>query len=168
MDTKIRKPKKEEYAQIVKVVNSEKVLYEKVFSKKELDDIGIGSFNISDLEDDNSRNYLVAVTKGRVVGFVSWYIKSNNVAWISMLEVDIHIQNQGIGSKLIKEVEQQAKQLKARAIALEVQKKAEWAIDFYEFNRYKILDDNDLSRGIYKETLAKKPVKYTHVLGKLL
>jgi len=166
MDIIIRKPKEKEYEQIVKVVNSERALYGKVFSKKELDEIGIGNFKIKDLEDEGSRNYLVAIIKGKVVGFVSWYIKPNNIVWISMLEVDVNIHNQGIGSKLIKEVEQQANQFKAKAIALEVQKKAKWAIDFYKFNGYKILTNDDLNRGFYKGTLSKKPVKNTYIFGK--
>lgn len=169
MDIIIRKPKEKEYEQVVKVVNSEKSLYGKVFSKKELDEIGIGNFKINDLKDDGSRNYLVAIIKGKVVGFVSWYIKPNNIIWISMLEVDVNIHNQGIGSKLIKEVEQQArqsKQLKVKAIALEVQKKAKWAVDFYKFNGYKILDGNHLDKGLYKGTLSKKPVKNTYIFGK--
>jgi len=152
----------------VKVINSEKALYEKVFNQKELDQIGIGNFSISDLEDDSSRNYLVAVIKEKVVGFISWYIKPNNIAWISMLEVNIKIHNQGIGSKLVKEVEKQAQKLKVKAVVLETQKKAKWAIDFYKYNNYKILDDNDLSRGIYKGTLSKKIVKNTYIFGKVL
>ena len=42
MKITIRKPKKSEYNQVVKVVNSELVLYKKFFTKEELKGIGIG------------------------------------------------------------------------------------------------------------------------------
>jgi len=168
MNIKIRKPKKTEYDQVVKVVNSEENLYTRVFNREELDQIGIGDFNISDLKNNNTRDHLVAVMEDKIVGFISWYIKSNNIAWISMLEVDINNQHKGIGTKLIKKVEQQAKQLKIKAIALETQEKAEWAINFYKLNGYKILSNSDLSKGLYKGTLSKRPVKSTYIFGKML
>lgn len=163
----IRKPKKSEYAQIVKVVNSELELYKKLFTKKEIKEIGIGSFEISDLEDSKNNN-LIAINNKDIFGFISWYIKPNKVAWISMLETDIKKQKTGIGSVLLNEVEKSAKKEKAEAVALETQKKAFWAVNFYKKNDYKILLEEDLQKKPFKETLKKPPVKNTYIFGKIL
>ena len=163
----IREPKESEYNQVVEVVNSELNLYKKFFTKEEIEGIGIGDFDITDLKDTKSRNQLVAVADEKILGFASWYAKPNNVAWISMLEISPDEQKQGIGSKLIAEIEKLAKQQKNKAIALETQRKAFWAVDFYKKNNYKILSEEALLKEPFKDTLPNPPVKNTYIFGKV-
>jgi len=169
MNIIIREPKKEEYNQIVEIVNSELDLYKKVFTQEELDKIGIGYFNVNDLREvENDRNFLVAVEDNKIMGFASWYIKSNMVAWVSMLEVDAQSYGKGIGTLLINHIEKFAKDKHVKAVALETQKKAEWAVSFYKKRNYKILSTEDLDNIPYRGTLTKPPLDNTYIFGKIL
>ncbi|MDP1629558.1 MAG: GNAT family N-acetyltransferase [bacterium] len=167
-DIKIRKPTRGEYNQIVRVVNSETTQYKRVLTQQKLEGIGIGKFLKKDLmEGEKTRSYIVAIKKVKIVGFASWYIKPNKIAWVSMLEVLPKYQQRGIGASLLKSVEKIAKKRKARAVVLEVQKKAHWAITFYKKMGYKILSKRMLIRKLFVGTLVKPPVKATQVFGKI-
>ncbi|PJE59604.1 MAG: hypothetical protein COU85_02755 [Candidatus Portnoybacteria bacterium CG10_big_fil_rev_8_21_14_0_10_44_7] len=164
---KIRKPKREEYDAVAVVVNSELDLYRTVLSQKKLKEICVGGFTKKDLiEGEAIRNYLIVTEDKKIVGFISWYKKPNKAVWISMLQVDAKHRNQGIGSLLLKRVEKIARKNGARVIALEVQRRAYWAVDFYKFNRYFILSEKDLNKEPFKNTLSKPPVKNTFIFGK--
>ncbi len=165
---KIRKPKKSEYDTIVKVVNSELSLYCKIYPSGILKQIGIGTFNKTDLiEGEETRNYLIALNNSKMVGFISWYIKPNKVAWISMLEIMPEYYRKGIGTKLVSILEKKVKKAGAVAIALETQKKAMWAAKFYRTLGYKILAAKQLNKKPFINTLRKLPVKNTLIFGEI-
>lgn len=166
---KIKKPSPKDYPGIVRVINSEISLYKKIYSQNFLDAIGIGKRSAGDLEKGSKdRKYLIAVKNKKIVGFASWYVKFNNIAWISMLQVLPEYHKQAIGHSLILRIEQQAKKKKCFAIALEMQRKAFWAFNFYKKNNYKIISDKEIMRGIYAGTLLRKPVKNTFIFSKVL
>lgn len=166
----IRQATPKDYAEIVAVVNSEYERYAKVYTKAELDLIGIGVFKVEDLRSGESeRAYLLAVDEERVVGFASWYIKPNNVAWLSMLQVLPQDQGRGVGGSLIQRVEWDALRMGACALALEVQEKARWATEFYVHKGFKALTLADLNSGIFARTMATPaPVAGTLVYGKVI
>lgn len=166
---RIKKPSLKDYPEIIRVINSEINLYKKIYSPKILDAIDIGKRNVKDLEKGSKdRKYLIAVKNKKIVGFASWYVKPNDIAWISMLQVLPEYHKQGIGRSLILKIEQQAKKNKCFAVALETQKKAFWAANFYKKNNYKIISSQKIMQGIYAGTLLKKPVKNTFIFGKEL
>ena len=165
----IRKPKRSEYERIVIVVNSEFDLYKKVYHRKYLDEVGIGRFSLKDLfEGEKTRKYFIALIGTKIVGFISWYIKPNNVLWISMIQVLPKYYQRGVGRKLFEKVEKYALKNKVIAIAAETQKKATWVYRFNKSLGYKILSRRELSKKPFRNTLKNSPVKTTYVWGKVL
>jgi len=165
----IRKPQRDEYPQIVEVINSETELYKTVFSEEEMKNIGIGDESVEGLEaGEQTREYLVAVESKMVMGFASWYIKDNNVAWISMLQVLPEHRRKGVATALVREVETQAIKKGAKALAAETQKKAYWVKDLNIKYGFKILSWDELKKEPYAGTLDKPPVPNTYVFGKSL
>lgn len=169
VEIRIKRPSPKDYSKIANVINSEINLYKKIYSQKILDAIGIGKISVKDLKKGSkNRKFLIAIKNKKIVGFASWHIKPNNVAWISMLQVLPEYHKRGMGHKLILEIERQAKNKKCFAVALEMQRKAFWALNFYKKNNYKIISDKKIMQGIYAGTLLKKPVKNTFIFGKEL
>lgn len=167
----IRAPKRNECEQVVSVINSEKETWKEVLSDEEMAEIGIGEETVENLvEGEKDRNYLVAVADSDVVGFISWYLKNPNVAWVSMLQVVLEMQGKGVGSKLIDEVEKQASEKGCKAIALETQKKAGWAVKFYLRNGYRVLENEESSNEPFAGILSR-PIEINQsycILGKEL
>jgi len=167
----VREPRDDEYNQMVDVINSERELYLTVYSAEYLDKLGIGHETIETTKQElgkETRIYLVAVENEHIVGFVSWYIKPNNVAWVSMLSVGKDFYKRGVGGALVEKVENQAQKAGVFSIALEVQKEAHWALAFYKKHGYIQLSWEDLNRAPFQETLPKPPVPTTYILGKKL
>lgn len=168
-DELIAAPSRDHYPAIVEAVNSEAELYKTTFSPEELESLDVGGFTTEDLiEGEGTRNYLVLLVDGNVAGFTSWYPKDNKVAWISMLHVASGYQGKGVGTKLIESVEQRAKEIGMRAVALEAQRKAEWAVNFYYKRGYEVLDWDNLNVEPFIGTLSRPPVESTYVFGKIL
>ncbi len=152
----IRPPKIEEYEKVVAVINSEKEIWLRSFSEEEMAELGIGEETVKGLIDGGKdRNYLIAAEDNTIVGFVSWYLKNPNVAWVSMLQVIPEMQGKGIGSKLMTEVEEQAKEQGCTATALETQKKADWAIKFYLAKGYRFLTNEETSNKPFAGVLSR-------------
>lgn len=169
MNISVRKPKRSEYKRIVVVVNSEFDLYKKVYPKKYLDAVGIGRFSLRDLfEGEKTRKYFVALMGTKIVGFISWYIKPNDVLWISMIQVLPKYYQRSIGRKLFEKVEKYALKNRVIAIAAETQKKAKWVYYFNKSLGYKVLNWKELSKKPFRKTLKNPPVKTTYVWGKIL
>ncbi len=162
-------PTREQYPEIVDVINSEADLYQVVFTADELESLEVGDFSVEELiAGEATRNYLILEIDGTVTGFSSWYQKNDKVAWLSMLHVSSDHQGKGVGTKLLLAVEGCVKQLGLSALALEAQRKAEWAVGFYLKRGYSILNWEDLNTEPYIGTLNKLPVEATHVFGKVL
>ena len=171
MSITIRKPKKEEYQRIADILNSSYSLYRSVYAERYLKMIKMGEETIESLWQEpgkETRDYRVALKNNKVVGFLSWYIKLNRVAWVSMLYVDRKHHKEGTGELLLDWVEKRARKEGAMAVALEMQKRAHWAEAFYKKHNYLILSKKELSTPPFKNTLLKDPVRYTHIFGKEL
>lgn len=167
----IRAPKRNEYEQVVSVINSEKETWKEVLSDEEMAEIGIGEETVENLvEGEKDRNYLVAVADSDVVGFISWYLKNPNVAWVSMLQVVPTMQGKGIGSALMTQIEKQAESQGCKAVALETQKKADWAVKFYLANGYHTLKSEEVSKEPFAGILSRPLVdsQSYYILGKEL
>ena len=77
----------------------------------------------------------------KVIGFASFYNNNLNTyeAFLSMIAVSTECEGQGIGSKLISEVENLCINSGMKVIKLEVNSNNEKAISFYLKNGYEIL-----------------------------
>ena len=77
----------------------------------------------------------------KVIGFASFYNNNLNTyeAFLSMIAVSTECEGQGIGSKLISEVENLCINSGMKVIKLEVNSNNEKAINFYLKNGYEIL-----------------------------
>lgn len=164
----VRAARKEDALRIVELVNSQREIYSTVFSRKEMDGIGIGRYKAEDFEDNQKNNGLVAIEENEIVGYTHWYMKPNNIAWVGMLEVDPRHYRKGVGQALISRVERDAKKQGAKGIALEAQKKASWAVNFYKKQNYTDLSWEVLNNEVFTGTLKKPPLRRTHVFGKRL
>lgn len=162
-------PTREQYQEIADTVNSEADLYRGSFTDEELEALEIGSFTVDELiTGELTRNYLVLELDDKVAGFASWYQKNDRVAWVSLLHVASDHRSLGVGTKLLSAVEKKAKELGMSAIALEAQRKADWAVNFYLKHGYEILGWEKLNTKPYTGTLDKPPVEATYVFGKVL
>lgn len=149
-------PNQEEYPDVVRVINSERALWQTAFSEEEMAAVGISQETEQDLiAGEANRNYLVALEHDRVVGFTSWYAKTPDIAWISMLHVDAPFYKQGVGSQLLAQIEQEVYRQNISHIALETQKKATWAIRFYEKYGYHTLTKDESENEPYTQALSR-------------
>lgn len=163
----IRKPKRSEYKEVANVIDSEAPLYKKYFSKEHLEWLSIGSFSEIALEEKRGWDRLIAIHGKKIVGFVSWYIKPNKVAYISSIEVLPRFQHRGIASKLLKKVEAVSKKKGAIALGAETQKKAFWVRDFNIKYGFRKLNEKDLQKKPFKGLFKNKTINpYTYVWGK--
>jgi GNAT superfamily N-acetyltransferase len=159
----------DDYHSIVAVVNSEVAQYSAVLTNEEMDELGIGKESYRELvEGSKTRNYLVAEYDGSIIGFCSWYLKDSQFAWVSMLNVLPDYQGRGVGRLLLATVEAQARKYGARAIALEVQKKAEWAVNFYTKMGFRPLLESDFRAGTFTGLFSGSIAEPTLVMGKEL
>ena len=164
----VREPNIEEYEDVAKVLNS-KVHYwnRDVFTQEELDMFGSGKDTAKEwLEDRSKGRHLVAVIEGHIVGVLRWYIKANNVGWVSRSATLPKYYRRGVGRALNCEVEKQAKELGLAAIMEETQKRAEWAVKFHVANGDRILSQEEVDAPPFKGALDKPIVAGTYVFGK--
>lgn len=164
---RIRKPRRSEYKEVAKVIDSEEQLYKKYFSKQHCEWLSIGSFAKIALDEKRGWERLVAIYGKKIVGFVAWYIKPNKVAYISSIEVLPKFQHKGIASKLLKKVESATKKKGAVALGAESQKKAFWVKDFNIKYGFRKLNEKDLQKRPFKGLFKNKTINpYTYVWGK--
>ncbi len=155
----IRVPRQDEYPSVAEVINSEQAQWAAVLTPDEMRVLGIGQETAETLsEGANSRDYLIAEKENEILGFISWYLRTSSIAMVSMLQVQPEYQHQGIGSRLLAAVETAAEQAGAHSIALETQKKATWAMHFYNQNGYHILTDDDLKYEPHYQDILARPL----------
>jgi N-acetylglutamate synthase-like GNAT family acetyltransferase len=168
MDIKIRNSKEKDYKEIVNVINSQIKREERFFDKKEYQ-LNFPKETEDSLRDVKKvRSYFVVEENGKIIAFASYYIKENNILWLSEIVVLPKKQNRGVASELLRYIEDKAKSKNIKAVALETQKVFDWAIGFYKKQEYTILNLKDLNRYPFKGTLIKKPLKNTYIFGKIL
>ena len=167
---KFDKPKKSEYPQIANLVNTADQIYLSIYSQQEFKKQDCASESVEKLlEGEQNREYLCAYDENdNIIGYSSFRLKNSQTVWLSMIYINPEYQNQGLGSTLLKKVEEVAKKLGALVIVLETDKKTIWAINFYKKNNYQILSDENLKKHPFDKVLEKKQVNGRYILGKKL
>ena len=89
----------------------------------------------SELENDNSK-YIVAKQDNNIVGFAGIWI-AIDIAHITNIVVKKDMRNNGIGSKLLKELINLCKELNLKEVTLEVNENNISAINLYKKNAFK-------------------------------
>jgi len=168
MDLIITKPKRKDYPRIVEVVNSQVEQEKPLYDQREYEE----NFPLITIDDllrwENKNGFLIAKDGESIIAFAAFYLKGNNVLWLSEIVVDSNMQKKGVGSTLLSAVENEAIKFGASAIALETQKRFSWAIEFYKKNNYILLTDEDLQKPPFKNLLPGVPVESTYIFGKIL
>lgn len=167
---KIREPNISEFKEVVSVINSEVHFFQETLSREEMSELCIGEETVESLKEGlEGRKYLVADLNEKIVGFISWSIWPNKIAWVSMLEVLPDYARRGIGTALLTYVENEAKSLGLVGVLAESEKKNVWVKKFNESLNYKILSPDDVSHGAFKDWIEEKAfLPCVYIWGKLL
>lgn len=166
----LAKPQQSEYQQIADLVNNANQIYQTLFSPEELKKRWYTQETAQDLlEWEKTRTYLCAYNQQwNIVGYASYRLKNPQTLWISMIQIDPLEQKKGIGTQLLKAIEQEAKKMKALVVVLETDEEATRATNFYLKNDYQILSDKDLLVFPFDKVLEKKQVIGRYIFGKKL
>ncbi len=92
------------------------------------------------VEDMKRMKFYVYVVNDRIVGVAALHRVSDDVAWIRYVYVHPDYQRKGIGTALIRYIEDIARREKIKKLKLITHEKAFWAIRFYEKLGFKIVD----------------------------
>jgi len=97
-------------------------------------------------KDDLERNaiHLAAFSGEEIVGCIRGHFNSFTQAQIRYMAVAESFRNQGIGSLLLKELEEKLAERGAKEVILKAREKA---VSFYEKNGYRIFKDGDVIFG---------------------
>jgi len=165
----IEKPKIEDYETIADISNRADEPFLKLYSEKEAKEIGFCSETKEDLiEGEKTREYLCLKVDDKVVSFVSFRLKNPQTFWISHICTNPDFQGKGYGAKLMQKAEEIAKERGAKVVVLETEKQADWAVNFYLKNNYKILSDEDLKIFPFDMAIDKPQVPNRHIFGKII
>jgi len=159
----------EDFPIIAEIHNRANCIYYSIYSTTELK-------NLHDLIEttesiaETAKSKFILCAKGIdnvTTGYIIFRIKNKSVIWISSLFVDPIDQKKGVGSLLLKAVEDFAKKSHINVVALETHKGAFWAVNFYKKNDYKLINDK-LSTFPFDSVLDKPPVKNRPLFGKII
>ncbi len=162
-------PSRKEYPIIVQLIKKAEAKFADIYSPEEAGSIDVATETVDDLlEGETSRAYLVLKIDGVIAAFASFrWVNSKNV-WLSSLFVDPACQRQGCGETLISEVEKEAAMKGAVTVALETHPKADWAVQFYLKQGYRVLNKEDLTRPPFDQAMDKEFAPSRVLLGKQL
>jgi ribosomal protein S18 acetylase RimI-like enzyme len=165
----IEKPKREDYEEIADISNRADEPFLKLYSEEEAKEIGFGTEAAEGLiEGEETREYLCLKVDNKIVSFVSFRLKNPQTIWISHICTDPNFQGKGYGAKLMIGAERIAKERNAKVVVLETERQADWAVNFYLKNNYKILSDEDLKVFPFDKVLDKPQVPNRYILGKII
>lgn len=163
----VTEAKNSDFPKIVDLVNRADQKFISVYTEDEVVEAGISSESVNHLEENQSlRTYLVIKDDDEIVGFAAFRLKNPKTVWVSSLYVAVEKQGRGLGPQLLKEVENWAKKFGAEIVVLETEKKADWSVNFYLKNGYKILTKDDLAKYPFDNILEKEPVGRKYIMGK--
>lgn len=97
----------------------------------------------------NKQDVVCCKINNQVVGYGIFSLE-HNILWIRSLYIDPQKQNQGVGTYLLKYMEEYAQEKNATSSAFEVFEKANWALSFYQKNDYQ-----EPSQAIKEEILSR-------------
>lgn len=105
---------------------------------------------------DPSREHLVAVIEGAVVGSVSLYMETPTRLRVKQMAVDPDRQGLGIGGKLMQAAEARGRELGAHEVLLHARCTA---LNFYDKQGYATQGDEFEEMGIAHRIMVKRMVK---------
>jgi len=165
----IEKPKREDYSEIADFSNGADKEFLKFYSEEQAKEMGICSETAEGLiEGEKTREYLCLKVNNEIVSFVSFRLKNPQTIWISHICTNPDFQGKGYGARLMKKVEDIAKERGAKVVVLETEPRADWAVNFYLKNNYKILSESDLEIFPFDMVLDKPSVPNRYILGKVV
>lgn len=168
-DILIEKPKRENYKIIADISNRADKGFLKLYSKELAKEIGFGTETAEGLiEGEKTREYLCLKVGDKVISFTSFRLKNSQTIWVSHICTDPDFQGKGYGVKLMQKIEEIAKERNAKVVVLETERQADWAVNFYLKNNYKILSDEDLKVFPFDMALDKPPVPNRYIFGKII
>jgi len=150
----IRKPKKNEFLKICRLVNRAEKPYQKIMPDYE-------SFKVKDFEHmqkKSKRSFLIIELNKKLAGFAAWKIKNKKICWLSILHIDPSKQRMNLGTRLLQEIEKIAVKKKCIFTMVELFPQAYWAKNFYLKNNYKTLPKKDYGKRIFKGILSPKTI----------
>lgn len=119
-----------------------------------------------------SKRVLVGMLDGRVIGSVRYELlpgKGAPVAYLSRFGVLTEFQGSGLGGILLRRVEDECRQLGARAIALHTSSRMTYLVCFYYRNGY-FIHSTSTERGYIRALLVRELVEgdydLTHVYAR--
>lgn len=123
--------------EIVRIYNDASVPYHPFFEKELQENPNIFTELFESFYKTLSKEYILCCKiNNQVVGYSAFSIKANTL-WIMSLYIDPQKQNQGIGTHLLKYMEQYAQEKDITSSVLEVFEKADWALSFYKKYGYR-------------------------------
>lgn len=165
----IAKPSPQDFQRLAEIHNEAIKPFHEVYSIEEIVAFGdeIETAETIGLT-TQTKEVLIAKNSNNVVeGYVAFRKKNVDVTWISSLYIDPQFQRQGIGEKLLSEVEKSAKESECKLVALETHKSADWAISFYKKRGYEIVNEK-IDEYPYSMILDKPPVANRPLLAKVV
>ncbi len=148
----IRKPKKNEFLKMCRLLNRADAPYQKIIPDYE-------KFTVDDLrhmKEKSKRSFLIIEYSKKIVGLAVWSIKNKKICWLSILHIEPKKQKLGFGTKLLKEIERIGQKEGCIYFMLELFPKAKWAKSFYLKNNYKTLPKKEYKKKIFKNILSRK------------
>jgi N-acetylglutamate synthase-like GNAT family acetyltransferase len=103
--------------------------------------------------EDQSIHVLMIDEKGSAVACGRLQLNSKEEGQIRSMAVKTDMQGKGMGTEIIKWIEQKARELNLKTIILDAR---ENAVKFYESNRYKVIGESYLLFGVIKHYKMKK------------
>jgi ribosomal protein S18 acetylase RimI-like enzyme len=168
-DIIIEKPKRKDYKEIADISNQADEPFLKLYNAEIAKEIGFATETEERLmEGEKTREYLCLKVDNQIVSFVSFHLKNSQTVWISHICTNSDFQGKGYGAKLMIKVEEIAKERGAKVVVLETEKQADWAVNFYLKNNYKILSDEDLKIYPFDMALNKPQPPNRYIFGKII
>jgi GNAT superfamily N-acetyltransferase len=96
-----------------------------------------------------SMDFFVYRREGTIIAVGSFSTRDEETAWIPLMHVHSEYQRKGIGSSLMRFLEEKAKSLNFSKIHLETDSEAEWAVNFYKKHGYSIFKRDKIPWGFH-------------------
>lgn len=153
MKFEYKKPTKENFPQILEIINSARKPYKNLEVYKKM---GAQDTTLKDLQkNEQNREYRIFIKDNEVIGFCAFKYRSKKITWLSQFYIAPRRQGKGYGKKFLEYLENETSK-KSKYIVLEYWPDAAWAKDFYEKQGY---TENRLvfeSKSNYTKVLVKE------------
>jgi len=143
---RVRSANERDIDQVIRVINTtNKALYRDVIPTEKFRDPFVTREQLA--EDFRRWRFFVYESKTGIVGTVALEKSDPETGTVYRLYVLPEFQRQGVGSALMRKVEQEAERLGLKRLRLRVMIKAQWAISFYQKIGYSKVGEIDYQWG---------------------